>query len=166
MKKFALLAFTLLIAGGFTYVASADDKDDEDDKLEKIAAVTDLPAEVQAALKSTGATFKSAHRENEDGVKLFEIDASDAGGKAMEIVITNDGQLLEIEHEIKEDALPAAVSKTIGEVVPKGTTEELVKKTVTVYEIEREVGDTTYELTIDGTGKVLHIKTSRDGDDD
>ncbi|MCC6548302.1 PepSY-like domain-containing protein [Candidatus Sumerlaeota bacterium] len=168
MKKLPLLTAlaAALFAVSIAFVAQADEKDDH----EESDAITEasLPAAVQATLKAhaAGATFKKASLDNEDGVKAYEVDMKGADGQSFEFVINADGQLVEMEENVKEGSIPSSISQGLKDLTPTGKTEELVRKTLVVYEVEREVGNKTYELTFDANGTILKIKCENEGDDD
>lgn len=158
MKKFGLYFLaTALLVGGTTYVARAE----EDDDKEEAVAESAIPPPVKATLNTIapGAKFKSAVLEEEDEAKQYEITVTTTDGKEIEVMILTDGQFVETEEQVKEAGLPKGVADTLKEVLPNGKTIELEKKMVVVYEVKREVGEKTYEVMLDGSGKIIKIES-------
>ena len=165
MKKQALLfaAVALLVLGGgvtFYAVGAETEKEDDDDDEGGVVAAAAVPAPVMATAKSAvpNGTFQSAEVENEDGAKVYEVVVKTPEGAEIELEILANGQLLETSQEMAETALPPAVAKTLKEVLPGGTSEEIEKKSIVVYCIEKEVGGTSYELMIDANGEVVSLE--------
>lgn len=172
MKKQLLTLSTvalLMLAGGATYLtyAAENEKDDDDDEGGKVEASA-LPAPVVATTKAAvpNGTFDSAYMEDEDGAKVYEVTMKSADGHAVELEILADGQLLETETATTEGALPPAVAKTFKEVLPGGKMEEMTKKTVVMYVIEKEFGGKTYELAVDPAGNVISLDAENEEEDD
>lgn len=158
--RFISLAAVALLAGASFLAYAGEEKDDESESVKEAS----IPAAVLATAKGAlpGATFKEAQLEDEDGTKVYEIVMTTADGHEVEVMVTTDGQLTETEEKVKESALPAAVAKTLKEVLSSGKTEVIEKKTVVVYEVKREIGEKTYEVLIDANGEVLWLKAEHE----
>jgi len=156
-------------ANGELVSFSSEHEVDEDGEAEEGAPVAEaqIPPAVMATvgMAAAGATFQKAVAEDEDGTKVYEVMVKSADGKSREVIVSADGQLIEIEEDLEAKDLPAAVAKTIKDVLPPGDAKELEKKSVVLYEIEKEAGETTYEISVDATGKVISL-TAEDEDED
>lgn len=171
MKKrnllFGLFALALLLVGSVGVSVLAEKEEGKEGDEGKSAKVESLPAAVKATLAEAapGAKVDKASIEEDDDEKEYEITVTTASGKKQEVVISEDGQLLEIEEEVTESALPAAVAKTLKDVLPGGKTEEIEKKLVVQYEIKKVVGDRTYEIVIDAKGEIVSIEAEDEDED-
>ncbi|MBI5153984.1 PepSY-like domain-containing protein [Candidatus Poribacteria bacterium] len=148
---------------GAAFFATADEAEEKEDDGAPIAAA-DIPAAVRKTAESAvpGAAIQSAVLEDEDGAKVYEVKLKTADGREIEVMTSPDGALIEIEESVTEQQLPAAVLKTLHEVLPGGKTDEIEKKTVVVYEIEKEAGGSSYELLLDSNGGILSIEAEHE----
>ena len=171
MKKpvlFSAAALIAMLTVSSVVVWAEDEAKEKEEDEDKPVAVDKLPVNVLQAAQAAvpGATAESASTEEEDGAKIYEVAFKGTDGKKIEASVTADGNLIETEQEAKEADLPAAVKQTLKEVLPGGKGLEAEKKLVVIYEVKKEVGEKTYELTIDATGKVLSIVAENEEDDD
>jgi len=145
-----------------------------------------LPEQVASALKAAfpGAVAVDVEQEDEDGFRLYEVSLLQAG-REMEVEISPDGVIVEIETETSIAALPqavlAAIQAAAGEgrvtsverteiraVVQDGALALLAQPRV-VYEAELVRGDEGAEIEVAADGTVLEKpewKQMRDRDDD
>lgn len=137
-----------------------DEADDDDDGEESIAPEA-LPTAVKAAVQAVAPSGRivKASTERENGVLVFEVEVETADGGEMEIAVTAEGNVLEIEEALLADQLPAAVQRTLAHVLPGGSTAEVEKKMIVVYEIEKTIDGVEYELVIDQVGRILSISS-------
>jgi uncharacterized membrane protein len=144
-----------------------DEADEEDDNAQPVE-LKDLPAAVSATAKAQvqGGELVKAEIEDEDGMRVYSIDAKTSAGEELEIVVTTDGKLVKVEKEDDEEDdneqpvalkdLPTSVSATAMDQVKGG---KLVKA-----EIEDEDGMRVYSIEAKtSTGEELEIVVATDG---
>ena len=163
IARFAAVAL-LTLSGSTAFLASAAEKE-EDEKDEKEApALTEasIPAPVMATVKSNapGAAFVKAELEDEDGTKVYEVKVKTVDGLEIEVMVRPDGQLTEIEEKVKGSALSGPVAKTAKHLLAGGEVKGIEKATVVVYEVKKEIGEATYELSLDANGNVRSLSKS------
>ena len=125
----------------------------DEDKI----ALDKLPAKVTAAVKEKfkDAELVSASKETEDGKVLFEVQIK-FKGKVVEVTLTEDGTINEVETTIEAKDLPKAVTDALEKAYPKAT----IKKAETI----EKGGKTDYEVLIDTADKkTIEIKYDKDG---
>jgi uncharacterized membrane protein YkoI len=135
--------------------------DDEDNvPLDKV------PKAVLDAVKARfpDAELKEASKETENGKTTYELGIVNKKDK-IDVELTPEGDLVDIEKEIDVKDLPQAVSKALEEKYPKaeyGEVEEVTtveKKTekLAFYEIQLKTTDKKrYEVQVDPDGKILN----------
>jgi len=163
MRKWKLL-FAVLACLTFDAAAQADEEKIEIDKL---------PAKVVAAVKEKfkDAELVSASKEKEDDKTLFEVQIK-VKGQTIEVTLTEDGKITEIEKEITAKDLPKAVTEAIDAKYPKAKfkkVEEVTKGEKVAYEVLIDTADKkTLEIKCDADGKVLEMedKTGKDDEND
>jgi len=159
--------------------AWAEDKpQDTDKKVELPKAAADA---IDAAFP--GATIGEVKLEDEDGVKLYEakLTVKDA---EIEVSVSADGVISEVETEITVEALPKVVADALAKAAEGGKIEEVTKEeqraavkdgklvkldTPTIkYCAEIVSGDTTTVVEIAADGKVLKTekKPAKKGEND
>ena len=155
--------------------------------LLSLALVTGCaPGLPPAAADAVGAAFPQATigemaQETENGLAVYEVEL-EQGDKEMEVTLTADGTILEVETQVTEADLPkavaSAISKAAGDakvtkiereetraVVRDGKVVKLDKPRIT-YEAEflKDGRKTEVEVAADGT--VLETETEDDENDD
>ena len=133
-----------------TLVARAED---ETIPLDKV------PPAVMAAVKAKfpGAEIKGAEKEVEDGKTTFEIELKDAG-RDVDVALSADGTILEIEKELPIADLPRPVAAAVKAKYPKATlktAEEITKGEAKSYEVVVEEAGRKKEVALDSKGKIL-----------
>lgn len=123
-------------------------------------ALEDVPENIldTAIRTAPGVTFDRVSIEEENGILIYEFEAKDHDGRHIEIDVTEDGELEEIEMEFDFDALPEAVAATLNETVPgfvPDYVEFSVRQTAPVYVYEF---DGSYE------GRPVDIEIAEDGE--
>jgi uncharacterized membrane protein YkoI len=130
-----------------------------------------LPKPVVAAVKKKfpKARLVSASKEVENKKTLFEVQIKD-GAQTVEVTVTPEGKIVEIEKEITAKALPAAVTKALNAKYPKATfkkVEEITEGGKLFYEVLLvTAGKQTIEVKMDSTGKVIEEEKKKGGDKD
>ena len=146
-----------------------------DDKEEKIA-IEKLPKAVTETVKKRfpEAKLLSAEKETDKGAELYEVELEQQD-EGIDVKLTADGALLEIEHEIAAKDLPKAVQEALSAKYPKSEFEKVEKVTKfkdgkeqpELYEVEVETADDKdLEVTVDANGKILEVEEEDEGDDD
>ena len=123
-------------------------------------AIEDVPENIldTAIRTAPGVTFDRVSIEVENGVSIYEFEAKDHDGRHIEIDVTEDGELEEIEMEFDFDDLPDAVAATLEETVPgfePDYVEFSVRQTAPIYVYEF---DGSYE------GRAVDIEIAEDGE--
>ena len=122
-------------------------------------ALDDVPEKIldTAIRTAPGVTFDRVSIEIENGVSIYEFEATDHAGRHIEIDVTEDGELEEIEMEFDFDDLPAVVTATLNDTVPGFTPDYVefsVRQTAPIYVYEF---DGAYE------GRPVDIEIAEDG---
>lgn len=129
---------------------------------ETAISLDDVPENVLDTALSTapGVTFDRVSIEVENGVSIYEFEAQDHNGKHIEIDVTEDGDLEEIEMEIDASELPASVLETLNDVAP-GFRPDYIELSVRdggaafVYEFEGELDGASMDIEIAENGELL-----------
>jgi uncharacterized membrane protein YkoI len=136
-----------------------------------------LPAKVKDSVAALypQATMKNFKAEEEE-VKLYEVNLTLADGQEIELKLTPDGSVLEIENIMKTEALPFDAAKilpknaSVKEVNSKKTVAVLrpvaLEKPELVYELEAVIDGKTVEFTVAPDGTVIRSKTEEQEEDD
>ena len=119
-----------------------------------------LPDKVRAAVKAkfAGAELVSAQKESEDGKALYEV-AIKHKGQTIEVTLTPEGTITEIEKEIAAKDLPKEVAAALAAKYPKATfqkVEEILKGETISYEVLLVTAEKKmFEVKLDPQGKIL-----------
>jgi hypothetical protein len=127
-----------------------------------------LPKAVKDAVlkRFPKADLKSAEKENEKGKVVYEV-AIVYKDQKIEVTLTPEGKITEIEKVIKSDDLPKEVEKTLNGKYPKATykmIEEVIKvkdgkEKLEYYEVLLETADKKkFEVSVAPDGKVLKVE--------
>ena len=164
--KFAMLGLLVTLpALGHAPVTSAAGK----------IPLGEVPAAVLEAVKAKfpGAELKKAETETEDDATIFEV-ALEHQETNVDVALTPEGSILEIETEIAAADLPEAVSKAIRAKYPAATPKK-VERVVAFkdgeesksFEVLLAIGDEDrVELTLSESGKILEEEEAEEDDDD
>lgn len=124
----------------------------------------DVPAIVMETVIATAPAldFHRVSTEIENGVLVYEFEATTFDGKHVEIDVLEDGTLAEIEMETSQDETPAAVTEALFEAYPDFEISYIEASTredwSMIYEIEgktAEGNEITLEIAEDG--KILSV---------
>ncbi|MEO6807630.1 MAG: PepSY domain-containing protein [Isosphaeraceae bacterium] len=127
-----------------------------DDDLIDLAQV---PAVVtQAAAKAVpGARWTSAEKDDEDGKVVYELSGANAKGQVVDVSVTAEGTVLEVETEIALADVPAVVTAALKAKHPKFKPES-------VESVAKNGKVVAYEFDGDGpNGEDVEISVSADG---
>jgi len=145
------------------------------------------PVLSSAAVDSLKAAFPKAEigeaeAEKEDGLDLFEAELT-LDGKEIEVLVSPDGVIVEVETEVAMKDLPKAVADAIAKAAAGAKVEEIEREETRAvvrdgklvklaqpkitYEAEFVKGDKEVEVEVAADGTVLSTKTeNKDQDDD
>ncbi|MEM8988655.1 MAG: PepSY domain-containing protein [Pseudomonadota bacterium] len=147
----------LVIAAVFTAAAPAFAESKSEIDFDDVPAVVLKTAEETAP----GVVFERVSIEIEDGVAVYEFEATSFDGKHIEIDVAEDGTLEEIELQKSLDEVPAEILKVLAEAVPEAEPvyiEASVRGGFYVYEFECAAEDgAMVDVEIDENGKVLSL---------
>lgn len=124
----------------------------------------EVPANIIEVAETTipGAAFHRISTEMEDGVLVYEFEAYNSAGNHLEVDITEDGVLQELEMEIAFNQVPVAVKTALEQTAP-GFEPHYTEYSVRnggreyVYEFEGDYNDRTLEIEIAENGNVLFV---------
>jgi len=124
-----------------------------------------LPLAVKTALD---ALYPNAEIEEvevkKEGLKVYEVEL-EQNGQEVEVTLTPDGTLVEVETEMTVQGLPEPVAKAI-EKAAEGATVKEVSKEVTyavVKLVKLEQPQTSYEAELSREGAKCEIEVAADG---
>jgi Putative beta-lactamase-inhibitor-like, PepSY-like len=129
--------------------------------------VKELPRAVLRAVeaKFPKAEIEGAAKEEEDGKTVYEV-SLEVADRGVDVALTPDGTILEVEKEIPVDELPAAVKKALAKKYPKAK----VAKAEAIT--KGEGGATEYEVVlasevvVTAKGKFVESEDDEEEDDD
>ena len=130
---------------------------------EEKVPLKDLPKAVSNAVKKKFPKAKvvSASKELEDKKTVYEVTIED-GDQNVQVTVTPEGEITEIEKEIAAKDLPKAVTEALDEKYPAATikkAEEVTKGKELTYEVLLVTKDKkTVEVKLDPKGKVLKVE--------
>jgi uncharacterized membrane protein YkoI len=128
-----------------------------------------LPAAAKEAADQAvpGAKWEKASKETEKGETVYEIEGDDAQGRDVEVEVTADGKVLQVETEIAMSEVPGVVTDALKAKLPKFKPEEVksIAKEGKVVSYEFEGDDEKgkeIEVYVDADGKTVKVE---EGDD-
>ena len=132
---------------------------------EKKAKKGTLPPSAAAAIKKAfpKATLKEVEREKK-GVVLYEVELKQNGAE-LEVQVTAEGQIVEVEQEVARAELPQAVAAALAKLAGGAKVKEIEKKEVraVVKLVELRRPEVVYEAEFVQDGKEVEVKISADG---
>jgi len=124
-----------------------------------------LPAAVKAAIEALypQAEIEEAEVE-EEGLKVYEVEL-EQNGQEVELTVTPDGTLVEVETEMALEGLPELVAKAIAEAAEGATVKEVSKEVTyaVVKLVMLDEPETSYEVELSKDGAVCEIEVAADG---
>jgi len=129
----------------------------------------EVPKAALEALKKVAdkATITEFAEEIEHGSKFYEGSWNGPGGN-VDCLVTESGDLVEIEEIISADKVPAAARAAVEKEAGKDAKLTWEKKTVVMYEVHYEKGDKGQEMILTPDGRRCHEEgdEKRDKNDD
>lgn len=134
---------------------SAPPKVAEEKEVERKVTEAEVPAAALAALKklAAGAEITEFTEEIEHGSTFYEGSWKNPAGANVDVLVTPTGDLVEIEEQVSNDKVPAAVLKAAQKAAGKNTTLAFEKKTMILYEVKFQKGDVGHELLLTPDGR-------------
>ena len=160
MRTFSVWVGAAALAAALAWAPSVRADDEEKVPLDKV------PKAVIDAVKARfpDAELKEASKETEDGKTIYEVGITSKKDK-MDVSLTADGDIVEIEKEIDAKDLPKAASKALEDKYPKAE----YKKAEEVTKVEKKAEKLAYyevllttadkkkvEVEVDPDGKILN----------
>lgn len=150
----------------------AKPKEKAKESKEESVALDKVPKAIIDAVK---AKFPKAElvsggtEEGDDGKTVYEISIKDQGTN-IDVTLTTDAKIIEVEKEIAADKINKEVKKTLDTEYPKATikkAEEITKGDTVAFEFLLETADKkVVEVKIDPKGKILETEQKDSADDD
>jgi uncharacterized membrane protein YkoI len=139
-------------------------------EVERKVTEAEVPATALATLKklAAGAKITEFAEEIEHGHTFYEGSWKSHSGAKMDVLVTQTGDLVEIEERISTDQVPAAVLKVVRKAAGKDAQLSFEKKTMILYEVKFRKGDRRHELllTPDGRRVEEEVEKGKTEDDD
>lgn len=156
-----------ILLGGLLALAQNKGANEERERKVKEAEVPKAALEALKKLADKAAITEFAE-EIEHGHKFYEGSWMGPGGK-VDVLVTESGDLTEIEEAVSADKVPAAVRAESEKQAGKDVKLTFEKKTFVMYEVHFKKGDQEQEMLFAPDG-VLHDegekKDAKDNDDD
>lgn len=140
-----------------------EEEGEKEEEIEKEIELAQAPQAVQDAIsKIVGDNpIKKVIEETEEGVASYEAEYT-VGDVEHSVECAATGEILELEHSIDVNALPAAALKEINKDYPGAVIKEAEAVQVFFYEVEIEINSKKHEFKVYATGDI----EDEDGDDD
>jgi hypothetical protein len=147
MKTNHLLA---VVAGGLLLASTALAQ-------EKKIKRSELPPAVEktVAAESAGATIKGFSTEKEKGQTFYELEMM-VNGHSKDVLMAADGSIVEVEEQVAQDSLSAAVKAGLQAKAGKG-------KIVKVESLTKKGKLVAYEAQVETNGKKSEVQVGPDG---
>jgi len=141
-----------------------DDEGEVDDEGDDEGAIelSEAPRAVQRAIRNIVADnpIQQIEKETEEGVTTYEVEFLVDQVK-YSARMTEQGEVMELEHEVSAEALPQAAARAIQKEFPRGTVKSIEAVQLFFYEVEITTANgKTREVTVFASGDI------EDEDDD
>jgi hypothetical protein len=127
---------------------------------EKKVKMRDLPAAVQKTVReqSQGAVIRGLAQETENGETNYEVELK-INGHNKDVLISPNGEVVEVEEQVALESLPAAVKTAIVKAAGTGRIvliESITKgNAVIAYEAHVRKGGKSHEIKVGPEGQLL-----------
>jgi hypothetical protein len=127
----------------------------------------EVPKAALDALKKIAdkAAITEFAEEIEHGSKFFEGTWIGPAGK-VDCLVTETGDLVEIEETIPADTVPAATKAAAEKEIPKDSKVVWERKTVIMYEVHYKKGEKAQEIIFTPDGRQYHEQGEKKGEED
>jgi uncharacterized membrane protein YkoI len=165
----SVVGLGLVVVAGALLVASARRTPRRADGHEEKIEMSKVPAPVQAAARKFLPKLDActAALEKEKGETFYEIQGKGEGSMNLAVLMTESGQVVEVEREVPAERLPAAARAEIEKRVPGGTVakvEDLEKHSFEVQVVGVDGKKTEVQLSV--TGRARGREDDEEGDED
>jgi hypothetical protein len=163
-----LIMIAVLLGIMFCAVSYAVKSNEADEKKNSSEAVemgeserqvteAEVPAAALAALKKQagGAEITEFAEEIEYGHTFYEASWKSPDGRNIDCLVTSTGDLVEIEEEMRTGNVPTAVLKASWEAAGEDTRLTFEKKTMILYEVKFQKGESSQELLLTPDGRFV-----------
>ena len=151
-----------LLAGSLGLFSATVQGADEKIDLAKVPAVVKQAADHAAP----GVTWTKATKEVEDGKTIYELVGKDAKGREVEVEVTPQGKVIEVETHIPMSEVPATVTDAFKAKYPgqKVTDTEAVSKDgkVVAYDFATKLKGKDVEVRVSADGKTFEVEEAED----
>lgn len=167
-KLFGCSAAALLLGGLWVYAQTKPAKPDEEG--ERKVKETEVPKAALDALKKLAdkAAITEFSEEIEHGHKFYEGSWKGPHGN-IDGLVTETGDLVEIEETVPADMVPAPVRSAVEKQAGKDAKITYEKKTMVIYEAHYKTGEKGHEVIFTPDGRPYHEEGQKEGngkDDD
>lgn len=135
----------------------------EADKSEREVSEAEVPATVMATLKKLagGAKITQFAEEVDNGQTFYEGSWQTRSGADMDVLVTQTGDLMEIEEQVSADKVPAAILKVATKVTGSGAPLAMEKRTIILYEVKFQKGGRQHELMLTPDGRRIEVEAGQ-----
>jgi len=182
-KELKLIMIVVVIGIIFCAVSYAVKNDGESERTypaedvemgesERQVTEAEVPAAALAALKKQagGAEITEFAEEIEYGHTFYECSWKSPDGRNIDCLVTSSGDLVEIEEEVQAGDVPAVILKVVRKTAGEGAELSCEKKTMILYEVKFQKGESRQELLLTPDGRCVEEETDKgkavDDDDD
>jgi len=146
-----VLALVGVVLCAVAYVAQAA----KGGEAERKVTAAEVPAAALEALKKLArrAEITEFAEEIEFGHTFYEGSWKNRSGANVDVLVTETGDLVEIEEEMPTNKVPAAVRKAARKAAGSGVELACEKKTMILYEIKFQKDDARHELLLTPDGR-------------
>lgn len=164
-RKWITLCAALVVLVGSGFIIAADKN--EPAEQERPVKESEVPAAALATLKKhAGATAITEFAEEiEHGSKFYEGSWKGPDGH-IDVLVTEAGDLVEIEEATPADKVPAGVKAKVAQDAGKDAKLSWEKKTVVLYEVHFTKDGKARELVLTADGRVVEDETEDRPDED
>ena len=172
-KLVAVVILLVVMLSAAVYARKGKERTRRSSPAEVERKVTEgqVPAAALATLKKLAGRAKITEfaEEIEHGHTFYEGSWKARSGAKTDVLVTKTGDLVEIERQVGARQVPAAVRKAARKAAGKGPDLAFEKKTMILYEVKFQKGNSRHELLVTPDGRhVEHEveRVKRDEDDD
>jgi hypothetical protein len=141
---------------------------EQEGEQEREVAATEVPVAALAALKklAAGAKIVEFAEEIEHGHTFYEGSWKAASGRKTDVLVTADGDLVEIEEQVGADQVPATVLAAAQKAAGTEARMGFEKKTLILYEVKFLKGNHRHEMLFTADGRCLEKEIERGGEEE
>jgi hypothetical protein len=175
VKKYWKLVAIMVLVGVVLCVAASEKKGKkkakklaapeaaQEQEVERHVTEAEVPAAALATLKKMAgdAEIYEFAEETELGSTFYEGSWKNPAGANVDVIVTPTGDLVEIEEQIGADQVPPAALKAARKAAGKETEIMFEKKTMFLYEIKFQKGESGHELLLSPDGRRIEEEVTK-----